>query len=72
MKTESIVRIMIGTMVLTSLALYHWVNPNWIWLTAFVGFAVFQSGFTGFCPSEIIVRKLRGETASGTRSPSRA
>lgn len=64
MKTESIVRLMVGVMVLSSLALSHWHNPNWIWLTAFVGFALLQSSVTGFCPSEIVVRKLRGETAN--------
>jgi hypothetical protein len=68
MKTESIVRMMAGTMVLSSLALYHWHNPNWIWLTAFVGFNLLQSSFTGFCPAEIIVRKLRGETVTGAKS----
>jgi hypothetical protein len=64
MKTESIVRMMVGTMVLISLALSHWHNPNWIWLTAFIGFNLVQSSITGFCPSEIIIRKLRGETAT--------
>lgn len=72
MKTESIVRIIVGIVVLTSLALHQWHNPNWIWVTAFVGFALFQSGFTGFCPTEIVVRKLRGEPALETRSSSRA
>ncbi len=65
MKTESIVRMMAGAMILISLALSHWHNPNWIWLTAFVGFALFQSSITGFCPSEIVLRKLRGESAAG-------
>ncbi|HEY5552654.1 MAG TPA: DUF2892 domain-containing protein [Opitutaceae bacterium] len=72
MKTESIVRLMVGTLVLTSLALYHWHNPNWIWLTVFVGFNLIQSSFTGFCPTEIVVRKLRGETSTGAKIPSRA
>ena len=71
MKTEHIVRIIVGFVIVTTLALSHWHNPNWIWVTAFVGFALFQSGFTGFCPTEIVVRKLRGESASG-HSASRA
>jgi hypothetical protein len=65
MKTESIVRMMAGTMILGSLALYHWHHPYWIWLTVFVGFNLLQSSVTGFCLAEIIVRKLRGETAPG-------
>lgn len=58
MKLESAIRILAGTMVLGSLALAHWVHPNWIWLTVFVGANLFQSGFTGFCPAENILRKL--------------
>lgn len=50
-------------MVLGSLALYHWHNHNWIWLTAFVGFNLLQLSVTGFCPAEIIVSKIRGEKA---------
>jgi len=55
---------MVGTMILISLALCHWHNPNWIWLTAFIGFNLVQSSFTGLCPTEMIVRRLRGETAT--------
>lgn len=58
MKLESAIRILAGTMVLGSLALAHWVHPNWIWLTVFVGVNLFQSGFTRFCPAENILRKL--------------
>lgn len=54
---------MAGTMALIGLALAHWVHPNWIWLTVFVGANLLQSAFTGFCPAELIVRKLKGETA---------
>ena len=68
MKTESIVRMIAGMIVLSSLALSHWQSPNWLWLTAFVGFNLLQSSITGFCPAEIIIRKLRGETATGTMS----
>jgi len=72
MKTESIVRFLVGTLVLGSLALYHWHNPNWIWLTVFVGFNLLQSSITGFCPSELVIRKLRGETSTGAGSSYRA
>lgn len=66
MKTEAIVRLMAGAMILISLALFHWHHSNWIWLTAFIGFALFQSAITGICPSAIVIRKLRGETATGS------
>ena len=68
MKTESIVRLIVGTLILSSLALAHWHNPNWIWLTAFVGANLLQSSLTGFCPSEFVIRKLRGETTTVARS----
>jgi Protein of unknown function (DUF2892) len=47
-----------GTMVLVSLLLGMKVNPNWFWLTAFVGANLFQASFTGFCPLAMILRKL--------------
>ena len=63
MTTERLVRIFAGAFVLASLALGIWVNQNWFWLTAFVGANLFQSGFTRFCPLEIILRKLGVGTA---------
>ena len=58
MTIENAVRILAGTMVLLSLALGHWVNPNWHWLGVFVGVNLIQSAFTGFCPAEKIFAKL--------------
>jgi hypothetical protein len=34
------------------------VNSWWLALAAFVGANLLQSSFTGFCPLEIILRKL--------------
>jgi hypothetical protein len=68
MKLENVIRAMAGTMVLGSLALAHYVNPNWIWLTVFVGFNLLQSAFTGFCPAETVLKKLgvgKGEKCCG-------
>ena len=47
-----------GAMVLLSLTLAHYVNPNWLWFTAFVGANLLQSAFTGFCPLAIILGKF--------------
>jgi hypothetical protein len=58
MKLENIIRAFAGTMILLSLALSHYVSPNWLWLTAFVGANLLQSSFTGFCPAEILLKKL--------------
>jgi len=65
MTTERLVRIFAGAFVLASLALGIWVNPNWFWLTAFVGANLFQSGFTRLCPLESILRKLGVRTSGG-------
>lgn len=63
MTTHRIVRIVAGMFVLLSLGLGVegsplFQNSNWLWFTAFVGFNLFQSGFTQFCPLEIILKKL--------------
>jgi hypothetical protein len=57
MKLENAIRALAGTLILISLALATWVNPHWLWLTAFVGANLLQSAFTGFCPAEIILRR---------------
>ena len=64
MTIESVVRIFAGAVVLVSLALAVTVNLNWLWLTAFVGANLFQSGFTGICPLESILKKTPWFTSS--------
>lgn len=51
------IRRIAGFFVLASLALGYWVNPAWLLFTAFVGFNLFQSSFTNFCPMEKILDK---------------
>jgi len=63
MTTWQIVRMVAGLFVLTSLALGLpasplFVNSWWLALAAFVGANLLQSSFTGFCPLEVILRKL--------------
>jgi hypothetical protein len=58
MKLENAVRVMAGAMILLSLALAHWVDGRWLWLTVLVGANLIQSAFTGFCPGELILKKL--------------
>lgn len=47
-----------GSVLLVSLLLTYYVSPYFVWLTAFVGFNLIQSAFTGFCPAAIVFRKL--------------
>lgn len=58
MKLENAIRALAGTLILVSLALAHYVSPNWLWFNAFVGANLLQSSFTGFCPAEMILKKL--------------
>lgn len=61
------IRVLAGTMVLLSVALAHWHSPWWLLLTAFVGVNLIQSAFTGFCPPEMLLRKLRGTKTAEVR-----
>lgn len=58
MTLENAIRVLAGTFVLVSLALGIWVNKWWFAFTAFVGVNLIQSAFTGFCPAEMIFKKL--------------
>jgi hypothetical protein len=58
MSIEHRIRVLAGTLILTSLALTLWVSPYWMILAAFVGANMFQSAFTKFCLAEIIMRKV--------------
>ena len=58
MSVERVLRLIAGALVMASLALGYWVNPNWYLFTAFVGLNLFQSGFTNWCPMMTFLRKL--------------
>ena len=63
MTVNRMVRIIAGFFILLSLSLGVQASPlfhhvNWLWFTAFVGFNLFQSGFTRFCPMDTILKKL--------------
>jgi hypothetical protein len=58
MTVERWIRLIAGSFVMISLALAHWVNPYWLWFTAFVGANLFQSALTRWCLMEDILRKL--------------
>ncbi len=47
-----------GFVVLTGIALAHFVHPLWIWLSVFAGANMLQSAFTGFCPAAMIFKAL--------------
>ncbi|MDX5356710.1 MAG: DUF2892 domain-containing protein [Rhodobacterales bacterium] len=47
-----------GFVVLISVSLGYFVSPYWFLLTAFAGFNMIQSSFTGFCPAAIVFKLL--------------
>jgi len=55
---EKLVRIMAGIVSLLGLGLGFFVSPWWYLLTIFASVNVIQSAFTGFCPPEIVYRRL--------------
>lgn len=74
MTVERMIRIFAGSVVLVSLALGVvgsplFVSVQWLWLTAFVGANLLQSGFTQFCPLEMVLKKLGVKSCDGM-SPS--
>ena len=70
MTSWQIVRLVAGTFILLSLALGIpgspiFVSPWWLAFTAFVGANLFQSGFTKFCPLDMILKKLGVSESTG-------
>ena len=63
MTVERMVRIIAGFFIMLSLSLAHFSGSvdmtqlSWLWFTAFVGFNLFQSGITRFCPMDIMLKK---------------
>lgn len=56
MSIDRKIRVIAGAFVLISLALAYWVSPWWLLFTTFVGVNVLQSGLTGWCLMEDILR----------------
>ena len=59
MTIANAVSAMAGAIIMVSLLLADgnlFASPSWLWLTFFVGFNLFQSAFTGFCPAAKILK----------------
>ena len=65
MTVDRIVHFVAGSMVLVSIALAHYNNPNWIWLGVFVGANLLQSGITSFCPLAFMLKKAGVKDGGG-------
>ena len=58
MSIDRIILAFAGVVILVSVLLSVYHNPNWLWLTGFVGLNLLQSSFTGFCPLAMILKKM--------------
>ena len=58
MTVERSLRLLAGAIILVSLGLAVYVSHYWLWLTAFVGLNLLQSGFTNWCPAMAIFRAI--------------
>jgi hypothetical protein len=56
MTVDEGLRLVAGTFMLISLGLAHFVSPDWLWFTAFIGANLLQSAFTRWCPMMAILR----------------
>lgn len=71
MTVERVVRIIAGLFIMLSLLLAHLAEtvdmsqPNWLWLAAFVGFNLFQSGITRFCPMDSALKRAGVKSGCG-------
>ncbi|NTV97019.1 MAG: DUF2892 domain-containing protein [Thiobacillus sp.] len=72
MTTERALRVLAGVMILLSLGLAQAFGQiditqmSWLWFTAFIGLNLLQSGFTGFCPPEALLKKMGFKSNDGS------
>ena len=70
MSIDRIVFMFAGSVILASLALAQLHSAYWLWLTAFVGFNLLQSSFTGFCPLVLALKRFGiGRTGGFSDAP---
>ena len=58
MNSNRWLRTIAGLFILISLVLAIFLSKWWLIFTAFVGFNLFQSGFTNWCPMMSILRRI--------------
>ncbi|PIP68379.1 MAG: DUF2892 domain-containing protein [Candidatus Omnitrophica bacterium CG_4_9_14_0_2_um_filter_42_8] len=58
MTLERSLRGIAGFFILMSLVLAYFISLKWLLFAAFVGFSLFQSAFTNWCPMMWVLRKF--------------
>ena len=62
MSIERSIFLLASIMIIISTLLAMFVHENWLWFSLFIGFNMFQSTFTGFCPPKWLFKKLGMKT----------
>ncbi len=57
MSLERQVRITAGAIVFTGVLLAHFINPNWMWMSGFVGAGLMFAGITDTCAMGMLIAK---------------
>jgi hypothetical protein len=55
---ERTLRGIAGAFLIISVGLAFFFGPVWLWLILFIGFNLFQSAFTNWCPMMWILQKM--------------
>ncbi|SMM98843.1 Rhodanese-related sulfurtransferase [uncultured Candidatus Thioglobus sp.] len=68
MTINNAVSAMAGVVIIFSVLMYgvDFSEPNWLWLTLFVGVNLLQSAFTGFCPAALIFKATGLKDSDGS------
>jgi len=66
MTIENGVRLLVGIMLLASIALVYFFGNGWLLLIGFIALNLIQSVFTGICPANTILRKLGCKESGGS------
>ncbi len=72
MTIERALRLIAGLFVMLSVALGLAVDARFFWFTAFVGFNLFQSALTNWCPMMTVLRWTGLPSSPLTPAPGRA
>jgi hypothetical protein len=58
MSLERTILLVVGVIVLGSVLLGVYHNPNWFWVTGIMGAHLIQASFTGMCPVVVILKRM--------------
>jgi Protein of unknown function (DUF2892) len=58
MTIERSILLVVGSVVLISVLLAVYQNPNWLWLTGLMGAHLIQASFTGLCTVVRVLKRM--------------